>query len=85
MGPRRLRPDAQARQGQVVKTKYRSRFDIIALILKGAVEGSAKTRLMYLAYVSYNQLDDALAFAAFLASSCDVMLVCCADSDSLET
>ena len=45
-----------------MKTKYRSRFDIIALILRGAVEGSAKTRLMYLAYVSYNQLDEYLDF-----------------------
>src|SRR5437870_2891093 len=36
--------------------KYRSRTEIIALILGAATNGATKTRLMYGAYVSYAQI-----------------------------
>jgi predicted transcriptional regulator len=43
--------------------KYRSRTDIIALVLRSALNGGqTKTRLMYNAYLSYNQLKEYLAF-----------------------
>jgi len=42
--------------------KYRSRTDIIAMILKAAVNGATKTRIMYGAYISYAQVKEYLAF-----------------------
>lgn len=42
--------------------KYRSRTDIIAMILQAAMHGATKTRLMYSAYLSYAQLQEYLAF-----------------------
>lgn len=42
--------------------KYRSRSEIIALLLEGANGGRAtKTRLMYKAFLSFNQLKEYLA------------------------
>jgi predicted transcriptional regulator len=38
--------------------KYRSRTDIIAQILEVALEGVTKTRIMYGAYLSYQQLEE---------------------------
>jgi predicted transcriptional regulator len=41
--------------------KYRSRTDIIAQMLRDATNGATKTRLMYSAYVSYDQIQKYLA------------------------
>lgn len=42
--------------------KYRSRTDIIAMILRAAVNGATKTRIMYGAYLSYAQVKEYLGF-----------------------
>jgi predicted transcriptional regulator len=43
--------------------KYRSRSDIVGLLLDAANGGGAtKTKLMYKAYLSFNQLREYLAF-----------------------
>src|SRR5438045_1958971 len=42
--------------------KYRSRTEIIALILEAATNGATKTRLMYGAFLSYAQIQEYLAF-----------------------
>jgi predicted transcriptional regulator len=42
--------------------KYRSRTDIIAMILQGAMLGATKTRLMYGAYLSYAQIQEYVKF-----------------------
>ncbi len=42
--------------------KYRSRTDIISMILQAAMNGATKTRLMYSAYLSYAQVQEYLAF-----------------------
>jgi predicted transcriptional regulator len=42
--------------------KYRSRTDIIAMILQAAMNGATKTRLMYSAYLSYAQVQEYLGF-----------------------
>jgi predicted transcriptional regulator len=43
--------------------KYRSRSDIVGLVLDAANGGGAtKTKLMYKAYLSFNQLREYLAF-----------------------
>ena len=42
--------------------KYRSRIDIIAMILQTAMKGATKTHLMYGAYVSYAQVQEYLTF-----------------------
>lgn len=42
--------------------KYRSRTDIIAMILRAAVNGATKTRVMYGAYLSYAQVKEYLGF-----------------------
>ena len=43
--------------------KYRSRSDIVGLLLDAANGGGAtKTKLMYRAYLSFNQLREYLAF-----------------------
>ena len=42
--------------------KYRSRSDIICLILQTANNGATKTRIMYGAYLSYSQLKEYLQF-----------------------
>jgi len=42
--------------------KYRSRTDIIAMILQAATQGATKTRIMYGAYLSFAQLKEYLAF-----------------------
>jgi predicted transcriptional regulator len=42
--------------------KYRSRSDIISLILQTANNGATKTRIMYGAYLSYAQLKEYLEF-----------------------
>ena len=39
---------------------YRSRTEIVALILKCASGGATKTKIMYNAYLSYNQLREYL-------------------------
>jgi predicted transcriptional regulator len=36
--------------------KYRSRTEIVAMILEAANGGSSKTKIMYKAFLSYNQL-----------------------------
>ncbi len=45
----------------MTRMKYRSRTDIIALILRACMQGSTKTRIMYKAYLSYGQLKEYLA------------------------
>jgi predicted transcriptional regulator len=42
--------------------KYRSRTDIIAMILQAATTGATKTRIMYGAYLSYAQVKEYLSF-----------------------
>jgi predicted transcriptional regulator len=42
--------------------KYRSRTDIIAMILQSATTGATKTRIMYSAYLSYAQVKEYLGF-----------------------
>jgi predicted transcriptional regulator len=42
--------------------KYRSRSEIIAMILQAANKGATKTRIMYGAYLSYAQVQEYLQF-----------------------
>ncbi len=42
--------------------KYRSRTDIIAMILRVTTTGTTKTRIMYGAYLSYAQVKEYLSF-----------------------
>jgi predicted transcriptional regulator len=42
--------------------KYRSKTDIIAMILRAANNGATKTKLMYSAYLSYVQVVDYIEF-----------------------
>jgi predicted transcriptional regulator len=42
--------------------KYRSRSEIISLILQTANKGATRTRIMYGAYLSYAQLKEYLEF-----------------------
>ena len=42
--------------------KYRSRTDIIAMILQAVINGATKTRIMYSAYLSYAQVKEYLSF-----------------------
>ena len=42
--------------------KYRSRTDIIVMILRAAINGATKTRIMYGAYLSYAQVKEYLSF-----------------------
>ena len=42
--------------------KYRSRTDIMTMILETARNGSGKTKIMYKAYLSYSQLTEYLKF-----------------------
>ena len=42
--------------------KYRSRTEIVSIILEVASHGATKTRIMYDAYLSYTQLIDYLSF-----------------------
>lgn len=42
--------------------KYRSRTEIVAMILQSARTGTTKTRIMYKAYLSYTQLKEYLKF-----------------------
>ncbi len=42
--------------------KYRSRIDIMALILESARVGISKTKIMYQAYLSYEQANNYLHF-----------------------
>jgi predicted transcriptional regulator len=41
--------------------KNRSRLDIVARILDIAIDGTAKTKIMYLAYLSFAQLKEYLS------------------------
>jgi predicted transcriptional regulator len=42
--------------------KYRSRTEIVAMILQSARIGATKTKIMYKAYLSYTQLKEYLKF-----------------------
>jgi predicted transcriptional regulator len=42
--------------------KYRSRTEIIAMVLQSAMNGATKTRLMYSAYLSYAQVQEYIHF-----------------------
>ena len=42
--------------------KYRSRTEIVAMILEAANGGATKTKIMYKAYLSYTQLKEYLSF-----------------------
>ncbi len=42
--------------------KYRSRTEIVNSILNAANGGATKTKIMYNAFLSYNQLKDYLLF-----------------------
>ena len=41
--------------------KYRSRTEIVAMILSAANGGATKTKIMYNAYLSYNQVKEFLS------------------------
>ena len=41
--------------------KYRTRVDIMAMILQSAMRGASRTKLMYGAYLSYAQLKEYIA------------------------
>lgn len=41
--------------------KYRSRTEIIAMVLRSVSDGLTKTKIMYKAYLSYTQLREYLA------------------------
>ena len=41
--------------------KYRGRTEIVATILEAANGGTTKTKIMYLAFLSYNQLKEYLS------------------------
>ena len=41
--------------------KYRSRTEIVSMILEAANGGATKTKIMYNAFLSYNQLKDYLS------------------------
>ncbi|MGI0086872.1 MAG: winged helix-turn-helix domain-containing protein [Nitrosotalea sp.] len=42
--------------------KYRSRTEIVAMILQAARSGATKTKIMYKAYLSYTQVKEYLRF-----------------------
>ena len=42
--------------------KYRSRTEIVAMILESARSGATKTKIMYKAYLSYTQVKEYIAF-----------------------
>lgn len=42
--------------------KYRSRTEIVAMILQSARNGTTKTKIMYKAFLSYTQLKEYLGF-----------------------
>jgi predicted transcriptional regulator len=42
--------------------KYRSRTEIISMILQASMNGATKTRLMYSAYLSYAQVQEYIHF-----------------------
>jgi predicted transcriptional regulator len=44
--------------------KYRSRTEIVAMILDSAIAGATKTKIMYKAFLSYNQLKEYLSYMA---------------------
>jgi predicted transcriptional regulator len=46
----------------MISMKYRSRSEIISLILETANKGATRTRIMYGAYLSYSQLKEYLQF-----------------------
>lgn len=46
---------------ELIRMKYRSRTDIVGLILEGANGGATKTKIMYKAFLSYAQLKEYLA------------------------
>jgi predicted transcriptional regulator len=50
------------RLGNRAAMKYRSRSEIIAMILQSANNGATKTRIMYGAYLSYAQVKEYLEF-----------------------
>jgi predicted transcriptional regulator len=41
--------------------KYRSRTEIVSMILEAANGGATKTKIMYIAFLSYNQLKEYLS------------------------
>ena len=42
--------------------KYRSRTEIVAMILESARSGATKTKIMYKAYLSYTQVKEYITF-----------------------
>jgi predicted transcriptional regulator len=42
--------------------KYRSRTEIVAMILEASRSGATKTKIMYKAYLSYTQVKEYIAF-----------------------
>lgn len=42
--------------------KYRSRTEIVAMILQSVRSGATKTKIMYKAYLSYTQIKEYLSF-----------------------
>ena len=42
--------------------KYRSRTEIVAMILEAARSGATKTKIMYKAYLSYTQVKEYIVF-----------------------
>jgi predicted transcriptional regulator len=42
--------------------KYRSRFDIVVVMLQSSVSGATKTKMMYEAFLSHSQVEEYLGF-----------------------
>jgi predicted transcriptional regulator len=42
--------------------KYRSRFEIVGMMLQASVRGATKTRLMYEAFLSHSQAEEYISF-----------------------
>ena len=41
--------------------KYRNRTEIVSMILKAAIGGAVRTKIMYISFVSYTQLKEYLS------------------------
>jgi predicted transcriptional regulator len=50
------------RESSKYSLKYRSRFDIVGVMLQAAVRGATKTRLMYDAFLSHSQAEEYISF-----------------------
>ncbi|MGH9917790.1 MAG: winged helix-turn-helix domain-containing protein [Nitrososphaerales archaeon] len=52
----------QSENIESTRLKYRSRFEIVGVMLQAAVRGATKTRLMYEAFLSHSQAQEYISF-----------------------